>query len=159
MYLITKISFFLAGQFLISKDKNLSKLNKALYLGAVGIFYLGIGLVWEMVFPIIKKIRTSSFVVFAGGWSLILLSIFYLIIDVWKLRKWSFFFILIGSNSIFIYVYQSGVLDLRRMSNFFFKELATYHSYPAVLALIASCVYLLVNWLFLYFMYKQKIFL
>jgi len=95
---------------------------------------------------------------FAAGWSLILLSIFYLIIDVWKLKKWSFFFVVIGSNSIFIYSCQSGVLDFRRMSGFFFKGLINYPSDTSAQAVIASIAYLLVSRLFLYFMYKRKIF-
>ena len=148
----------LAGQFLMSENKDLTGLKKGLCLGAAGILFIVIGLVWGMMFPIIKKIWTSSFVVYAGGWSLILLSIFYLVIDVWKLKKWSFFFVVIGSNSIFIYACQSGVLDLRRTSDFFFKGLSTYPTDPSAQALIASVAYLLVSWLFLYFMYKRKIF-
>jgi predicted acyltransferase len=148
----------LTGQFLMSEDKNLTGLKKGLYMGAIGIAFLGIGLVWNFAFPIIKKIWTSSFVVFATGWSLILLSIFYFIIDVWKLKKWSFFFVVIGSNSIFIYACQSGVLDFRRMSDFFFKGLINYSPNPELQAVIASLAYLLVSWLFLYFMFKRKIF-
>jgi len=148
----------LTGQFLIKEDKNLNGLKKALYIGAAGILFLGIGLVWDLAFPIIKKIWTSSFVVFAAGWSLILLSIFYLIIDVWKLKKWSFFFVVIGSNSIFIYVCQSGVLDLSKMTKFFFNGFIQYPSDVNAQAVIAAIAYLLVSWLFLYFMYKRKIF-
>jgi predicted acyltransferase len=148
----------LTGQFLMKEDKNLNSLKKALYIGVTGILFLGIGLVWDMAFPIIKKIWTSSFVVFAAGWSLILLSIFYLIIDVWKLKKWSFFFVVIGSNSIFIYACQSGILDFRKMSGFFFNAFIKYPSEVSAQALIASIAYLLVSWLFLYFMYKRKIF-
>ncbi|HSN48438.1 MAG TPA: DUF5009 domain-containing protein [Flavobacterium sp.] len=148
----------LTGQFLMKEYKNLNSLKKALYIGAAGILFLGIGLVWDMVFPIIKKIWTSSFVVFAAGWSMILLSIFYLIIDVWKLKKWSFFFVVIGSNSIFIYVCQSGVFDLRRTSDFFFNGFIKHPLDASAQAVIASIAYLLVSWLFLYFMYKRKIF-
>jgi predicted acyltransferase len=149
----------LTGQFLISEDKKLTGIKKGLLLGVVGIIFLGIGIVWNMAFPIIKKIWTSSFVVFAGGWSLIFLSVFYLIIDVWKFKKWSYFFIVIGSNSIFIYACQSGVLDFRRMSDFFFKGLINCTPDTSVQAVIASLTYLLVSWLFLYFMYKRKIYL
>jgi len=148
----------LTGQFLMKEYKNLNSLKKALYIGAAGILFLGIGLVWDMVFPMIKKIWTSSFVVFAAGWSLILLSIFYLIIDVWKLKKWSFFFVVIGSNSIFIYVCQSGVFDLRRTSEFFFNGFIKHPLDASAQAVIASIAYMLVSWLFLYFMYKRKIF-
>jgi predicted acyltransferase len=148
----------LTGQFLISENRNLTGLKKGLIIGAAGIIFLGIGLVWDIVFPIIKKIWTSSFVVYAGGWSLIFLSIFYIVIDVWKFKKLSFFFVVIGSNSIFIYACQSGILDFRRMSDFFFKGFITYPPDPAVQAIIGSIVYLLVSWLFLLFMFKRKIF-
>ncbi|MBN1926295.1 MAG: DUF5009 domain-containing protein [Prolixibacteraceae bacterium] len=149
----------LTGQYLMSQNKNLSGLKKGLLLGAVGIVFLGVGLVWNMTFPIIKKIWTSSFVVFAAGWSLILLSIFYLIIDVWKLKKWSFFFVIIGSNSIFIYACQSGVFDFRRTSSFFFNGLIHFPSDPLLQAVIGSISYLLVSWLLLLFMFKRKIFI
>jgi len=148
----------LTGQFLMKEDKNLSGFKKVLYMGAAGILFLGIGLVWDMAFPIIKKIWTSSFVIFAAGWSLILLSIFYLIIDVLRFRRWSFFFVVIGSNSIFIYACQSGVFDFRRTSEFFFNGFIKYPLDVSAQAVIASIAYLLVSWLLLYFMYKRKIF-
>jgi len=148
----------LTGQFLMKEDRNLNGLKKALYIGAAGILFLGIGLIWDLALPIIKKIWTSSFVVFAAGWSMILLSMFYLIIDVWKFKKWSFFFIVIGSNSIFIYICQSGVLDLRKMSEFFFNGFIKYPANDSAQAVIAAIAYLLVSWLFLYFLYKRKLF-
>jgi len=148
----------LTGQFLMKTDKNLNSLKKGLYIAAVGILFLGIGLAWDMVFPMIKKIWTSSFVVFAAGWSMILLSIFYIIIDVWNLKKWSFFFVVIGSNSIFIYVCQSGVFDLRRTSDFFFKGFINHPLDASAQAVLASLAYMLVSWLLLYFLYKRKIF-
>ncbi len=150
----------LTGQFLMTTKWNLTALKKGLLLGAAGIIFIGIGLVWDLAFPIIKKIWTSSFVIFAGGWSLILLSLFYLLIDVWKLKKcWAQFFIVIGSNAIFIYFCQSRVLDFRNMSNFFFEGLIKSFSNPELQQVIASVAYLLVSWLFLYFMYKRKIFI
>lgn len=148
----------LTGQFLMKEDKNFDGLKKAMYIGAAGILFLIFGLLWDLVFPIIKKIWTSSFVVFAAGWSLLLLSVFYLIIDVWKLKKWSFFFVVIGSNSIFIYICQSGILDLRKTSEFFFNALIKYPVDASAQAVIASLAYMAVSWLLLYFLYKRKIF-
>jgi len=128
----------------MTKKWNLTALKKGLLLGAAGIIFLGIGLVWDLAFPIIKKIWTSSFVIFAGGWSLILLSLFILLIDVWKLKKWwAQFFIVIGSNAIFIYFCQSRVLDFRNMSNFFFEGLIKSFSNPELQQVIASVAYLL----------------
>jgi predicted acyltransferase len=148
----------LTGQFLMNEDKNFNGLKKALYLGLAGILFLSFGLLWDLAFPIIKKIWTSSFVVFAAGWSLVLLSVFYLIIDVWKLKKWSYFFVVIGSNSIFIYICQLGILDLRKTSEFFFNALIKSPVDASAQAVIASLAYMLVSWLLLYFLYKRKIF-
>lgn len=148
----------LTGQFLITEKNKLSGFKKALYTGGAGLLFLGIGLLWDLAFPIIKKIWTSSFVVFAAGWSLVLLSVFYLIIDVWKMKKWSFFFVVIGSNSIFIYICQSGILDLKKTSEFFFNALIKYPVNASAQALIASLAYMLVSWLLLYFLYKRKLF-
>ena len=55
-------------------------------------------------FPVIKILWTSTYVLVAGGWSLLLLALFYTIIDVLKLRAWAFFFVVIGMNAITIYV-------------------------------------------------------
>lgn len=148
----------LTGRFLLSENPNLTGLKKGLCLAAAGIVCLGIGLAWDMALPIIKKIWTSSFVVFAAGWSLILLSIFYIVIDVWKLKKWSLFFVVIGSNAIFIYVCQSGIFNLGGLSRFFFNGLIKYPSDVSAQAVIASVAYVLVSWLVLYYMYKRKIF-
>ena len=46
----------------------------------------------------------APYVLIAGGWSLLLLSLFYTIIDVLKFRAWAFFFVVIGINAITIYV-------------------------------------------------------
>jgi predicted acyltransferase len=148
----------MTGQFLLSDNEQLTGLRKGILLAVAGIVCLGIGLAWDMVLPIIKKIWTSSFVIFAGGWSLILLSVFYIVIDVWKFKKWSFFFVVIGSNSILIYACQSGVIDLRRTSNFFFKGFINLTADPSLRAVLAAFAYLLVSWLFLYFLYRRKIF-
>ncbi len=57
---------------------------------------------WQ--FPIIKNIWTSSYVLVAGGYSLVLLGLFYLVVDIWKFRAWALPFIVIGVNPIFIYM-------------------------------------------------------
>lgn len=73
-------------------------------LTAVGIVCLLIGLAWSFEFPIIKKLWTSSYVMLAGGWSFLLLALFYLIIDVGKFDLWARPFVWIGMNPITIYL-------------------------------------------------------
>ena len=65
---------------------------------------MGVGALWNQTFPINENLWTSSFVLWAGGWSLLLLGLFYLVIDVWGWRKWAFFFVVIGANAITIYM-------------------------------------------------------
>ena len=69
-------------------------------------------------FPIIKILWTSTYVLVAGGWSLLLLALFYTIIDVIGLRAWAFFFVVIGVNAITIYV-ASRIIPFPEISQFF----------------------------------------
>jgi predicted acyltransferase len=108
----------LTGHLLISNDKRLSGFRKAMLILVAGIVSLALGKLWGLNFPIIKNIWTSSYVLYAGGWSLILLALFYLIIDVWGFRKWAFPFVVIGLNSITIYMLNSGILDFGQLNPF-----------------------------------------
>ncbi len=65
-----------------SRDRN--RWTKAFGLAFAGLACLGLGLLWSQEFPIIKILWTSSYVLVAGGWSLLLLALFYTIIDVIK---------------------------------------------------------------------------
>jgi predicted acyltransferase len=145
------------GWFLLWRKVGLTELRRTGYMAVVGIALIGIGLLWNMVFPINKNLWTSSFVCFAGGLSLLLFSLFYLIIDVWGYRKWSFFFTVIGMNSITIYM-ALPMIRFSHTSNFLFKGVIGW--FPESWAsFLGSCGFMAVVWLFLYFLYKQKIFL
>jgi predicted acyltransferase len=82
---------------------------KAIGLLVAGAVSIGAGLLWGLVFPIIKHLWTSSFVLFSGGICLMLLGLFYLVIDVWKFRGWAYVFIVIGANAIFAYMATSFI--------------------------------------------------
>ena len=145
------------GEFIMSKYLKDNPLRKVLYMILAGIGFIIIGLVWNMVFPINKNLWSSSFVCFVGGLSILLFSIFYLIIDVWNIKKWSFFFVVIGMNSITIYL-ANNIINFRPASKFLFGGLKDL--FPAEWApLIASVALVVTGWLFLYFLYKKKIFL
>ena len=148
----------LTGHLLISDDKRLNGFKKAILILAAGIVSLGIGKLWGLTFPIIKNLWTSTFVLFAGGWSLILLAVFYLIIDVWGFKKWAFPFVVIGLNSITIYMLNSGIIDFGQMSQYLFS--GTIKSFSALAQpVIAATAYILCVWTVLYILYKNKIFL
>ncbi|MFD2571316.1 acyltransferase family protein [Spirosoma soli] len=136
---------------------NISDGRKLQWLMITGIACLSVGWVWNLVFPVNKNLWTSSFVLVAGGWSLLILSLFYWIIDLKNWRQWAFFFVVIGMNSILIYL-AGEVIDFEHAAHYLFSGFLSFFSEP-VRALGAVIGFLAVKWLFLYFLYKKKVFL
>ena len=145
------------GEFMLSKYLNDRPLKKVLYLVLAAVALMVIGRIWNLEFPINKNIWTSSFVVFVGGLSLLLFAIFYLIIDVWQYKRWAFFFVVIGVNPITIYLV-GRIVNFRSATRFFFE------GFNAILPeswhpLIEGIGVTAIAWMFLYILYKKKIFL
>lgn len=144
----------LAGLVLVSGK--LAAYRKTLILAASGVGLATAGFVLGNWYPIIKKAWTSTFDIYAAGLSFILLALFYLVVDVWKVRKWSFFFRVIGMNSITIYL-GTRMVDFGTTSKFLFGGLARLSGNAGVLVLEAGVI--AVEWLVLYFLYKKNVFL
>jgi predicted acyltransferase len=146
------------GQFLKLESTLWPMYKKGITLFVTGLILIGLGSIWNIYFPINKRLWTSSFVLFVGGWSLILLSVFYQIIDVAGYRKWAFPFVIIGVNSILIYLASEGMIDFQHTAKFFFGGLIQYAS--ASWQVVWSAVSITVTQLvLLYFLYRNKIFL
>ncbi len=145
----------LAGNFL--KENSFGQQKKALYLLITGIIFVGLAHIWNLDFPINKNLWTSSFVLNVGGYSLILLAVFYYIIDVLGYKKWAFFFKIIGMNSILIYM-SGAFINWTYTTNGFFQWLGEFIGNPYNAVALSIC-YVLVKWSFLYFMYQKKVFL
>jgi predicted acyltransferase len=145
----------MTGTFL--KNSSMKPQGKALRMAIVGIIFLGLAQLWNLDFPINKNLWTSSFVLNVGGYSLLLLSIFYYVIDVLGYQKWAFYFKVIGMNSILIYM-SGHFINWEYTTNGFFQWLGQLFGNPYNAVIMAIC-YVMVKWAFLYFMYKKKIFL
>src|SRR5450432_71082 len=145
----------LTGSYL--KNSNVKGQTKALRLAIAGIVFIGLAWLWNLDFPVNKNLWTSSFVLNVGGISLVLLSLFYYIIDVLGYARWSFFFRIIGMNSILIYM-SGRFINWEYSTNAFFKWLGQLMSDPFGDVALAIC-FVLVKWAFLYFMYRKKVFL
>jgi predicted acyltransferase len=129
--------------------------RKTLGLLLGGIFCLAVGFLWGLAFPIIKHIWTSSYVMWAGGWCLLLMALFYWVIDVKGRRRWAFFFIVIGTNAILIYFGQE-VVDFDGIAKFF---LTGVHQHAGLIApLVLPTGALAAKWLSLRFLYRHRIF-
>jgi len=143
----------LAGHWLRS---NQSPARKTRGLALAGIACLIAGLVWGFAFPIIKNLWTSSYVLFAGGWSLLLLAGFYWVIDVRGYRRWAYFFTVIGLNAITIYV-AWRLFNFRTVTEIFVHGFIDYLGpfKPLFWSLSVAAT----AWLFLWFLHRQKIYL
>jgi len=89
---------------LLLKDPTVPDQKKVLWLLAAGIGGVGLGFLWGIQFPVIKKIWTSSYVLVAGGYACLFLAAFYQMIEIWQWRKWTTPFLWIGMNPITIYL-------------------------------------------------------
>lgn len=143
----------LAGDILLKPDSSAEKLKKLLLMGVIGVI---VGLTWNMLFPINKHLWSSSFIMLTSGMAFIMLSVFYWIIDVKGYQKWSFPFRVIGMNSLVIYLAVRFV-DFNASSKLLFEGIYKYAAEPWHEVYNALGGFVLV-WLFLYFLYRHKIF-
>ncbi len=86
-----------------------------------------------------------------------LLVVFYLLIDYWGFKKWAFFFVVIGMNSLFIYM-ASKLIGFGFTTDYLlnpFYELTTNESLQNSMRYLGAFT---LKWLLLYFLFRQKIF-
>lgn len=98
---------YIAGNYIITKGKTHEMVNGLFVAGCVLVFT---GFCWDMMFPINKKIWTSSYTVYTTGLALLVLSVMIYLIEFKNSRgAWSRFFDVFGKNPLFIFVL-SGLL-------------------------------------------------
>jgi predicted acyltransferase len=145
----------LAGEILRTQWSPRSRLLSLLTLGTA---LVALGLALTPCVPMIKRLWTSSFALYSAGWTYLMMAAFYAIIDVAGWRRWSFPFVVVGMNSIFIYVAASLLSGpLRRVWRTAFGGLLDSLGpwEPVVIALLVS----LSLWFLCYVLYRRGIFL
>lgn len=143
----------LAGRLLMSPA---APETKVLALAGAGAGCVALGLLWSLVFPIIKLLWTSSFVLVGGGYGFLLLALFYWIIDVKGYRRWAFVFAVIGMNSIAAYT-ATMLFSFKQIGNIFVGSLL-----PRIRpwdGLVEASAAFVVVWLLLYWMHRTRTFL
>ena len=151
--LATTLIGVLAGHWLRSeKTPNMKTMGFII----AGLVTLIAGWVWGRFFFISRNVWTSSFVLYSAGWCFFLLAFFYWVIDVQGYKKWAFFLVVIGMNAITIWVGQR-LIDFGFTAKVLFLGFSKYLGIVAPIFLVL-CI-LMVKWLFLWFLYKKKIFL
>jgi len=131
--------------------------HKVALLVVAGVGLAALGWLWDLQFPVIKKLWTSSFVLVACGYSSLFLAGFYLIVDVWGLRRWAAPFVWIGMNPITIYMLDNLVDVGKIAERFVGGDLNRLFGNYGQLAV--ALVGLLITFGVARFLYQRKIFL
>ncbi len=171
----TTLIGLLTGLWLRSQNVLAHKIQAIAGAGVLGVV---LGLLWNVSFPINKKLWTSSYVLFAGGLSLLLLALAMLLVDVPSAREsphdrarrsaWFTPFLVFGTNAIGAYVfsellaaalYSFYVKPGMTVQGFFWLPLHHAVSNPACASLIFASSYVLVCWPVIYVLYRRRIFL
>lgn len=145
----------IAGDILRSKDSDENKkLLKLILIGTVSIL---IALLWNMHFPINKRLWSSSFIMLTSGLAFLTLALFYWLIDVKGFQKWTFFFKVIGLNSLTIY-FAYRFIDFSFTASLLFGGL--YSPLPEEwLPVFDALGATVLVWLFIYTLYRLKVFI
>jgi len=155
----TMILGLLAGEWLKgngSKQKTL----RGLVIAGTGLVLLGLVCQWAGICPIVKRVWTSSYALYSGGWVVLILAGFYALIE-WKgWRRWAFPLVVVGMNSIAVYV-MSWTMSV------FFGSALDRHFGKAIAAIAGTTfqptlhgfAVMLIFWFILFWMYRRKIFL
>ena len=155
----TMILGLLAGEWLKGKHSTAHKLRGLVVAGG-GLVLLGLVFQWAGICPIVKRVWTSSYTLYSGGLVVLILAVFYALLE-WKgWRRWAFPLLVIGMNSIAIYVmswtmpnFVAGALERH------FGGVLSGISGPTFQPVVHGVALIAVFWVILFWMYRRKIFL
>lgn len=99
--IVNIIGGYFAGVFIQKKGVSFESISKLLL---IGVLLTVIGYLWDLSFPVNKKLWTSSFVVLTIGLDCILIAGIMYTVEFYKRKKWTRFFEIFGKNPLFIYL-------------------------------------------------------
>lgn len=135
----------------------------------IGVALAGLGLLWNLVFPINKPLWTSSYVLYTAGLAMCVFSLIYVIADVWKFTLPWTFFLIFGTNALFSYFIAgiwTRILLLIHLNNgaqkislydWFFDKVCAPLAGNFNGSLMFAIIQMLIIWSISLFLYKRKI--
>lgn len=157
--LATMILGLLTGEWLKAPGSKEQKL-RGLAIAGVALLFAGLAMQWAGICPIVKRVWTSSYTLYSGGWILLILAGLYALME-WKgWQRWAFPLVVVGMNSIAIYVMSWTMTD-------FFGNALTRHFGHAIAFLagptfepvLHGLLLMMIFWCILFWMYRRKLFL
>lgn len=143
------------GSFMRRTDITDARRTLLMFAGTAGLFAAGFALL--PICPCVKGDWSPSFAFITCGIGLAFLTAFHWLIDVKGWKRWAFPFIVVGMNSITIYMLVV-IVDFRDVSRFFLGGLASLGS-PGFSKMLISLGSTVAVWLVMWFLYCKKVFL
>ena len=157
--LATMIFGLLAGGLLQSGRPGSEKLRRLAVWGVTGIV-LGVALHVLGICPIVKRIWTPSWTLFSAGWVTLLLAACYYVIDLKGYRRWAFPFLVVGMNSIAMYVLVHVAADYIERAFLIHAGAAPFDVFGTLFRpILLGAGTLAIFWLILFWMYRHRLFL
>jgi predicted acyltransferase len=148
-----------SGLWLKTSRPPLAKLKGLVWAG-LALAAAGLLLQWLHINPIVKRIWTSSYTLYSGGLVVLMLAAFYATVEWRGWKRWTFPLMVIGANSIAVYV-MSWTLE-----HFVSENLVRHVGRAPFLVLgapfepvLRGAAVLAVFWLVLFWMYRRRIFI
>ncbi|MGV3510211.1 MAG: acyltransferase family protein [Sphingobacteriaceae bacterium] len=166
----TGLSGIFTGIWLRRKDVQPNK--KVIMMVVAGILSVVLGYIWNMWFPLNKALWTSSFVLYTSGLAIIILAIFYWLIDILEYKWFTLPFVVYGVNAITVF-FMSGIIaklmsfikvngaDGTEVSlkTFLYKSYFVPNFSPLNASLAWALSFVFFWFLILLWMYRRKIFI
>jgi predicted acyltransferase len=161
---VNVIAGYFAGK-LIQQIGNYIKTVKSLFLG--GLILIVLCLIWDMAFPINKKLWTSSYVLLTVGLDLFLIGTLIMVIEVWKKRNWTYPFEVFGRNPLILYVLSGVVITIfysieiggKSLKGIIYEAVYTSWLSDKTASLLFAISYMILIWLIGYWMDRKKIYI
>src|SRR5438270_6509269 len=157
--LATMILGLLTGEWLKAPGSKEQKL-RGLAIAGAALLLVGLAFQWAGICPIVKRVWTSSYTLYSGGWVLLIVAALYALME-WKgWQRWAFPLLVVGMNSIAVYVmswtmvnFFSNALD--RHAGGLLSAMAS----PTFEPVLHGILLMLIFWYILFWMYRRKLFL
>ena len=163
--IVNVIVGYFAGKFIQEKGKSFETISKLLL---VGCFFIFIAICWDSIFPINKKLWTSSFVMITTGIDLVIISVLIYVVEIrnWNVLGWTSFFLPIGKNPLFVYLVSETILTILSWVKLGSKSIPEwvdnfwqFVAHGKVGSLLFAITVMLTCWLVGYILDRRKIYI
>lgn len=162
--IVNVIAGFLAGIF-IQKNGNTFKTVRTLLVWSIGLVILSYA--WDILFPINKKIWTSSYVLHTVGRDLLILAILIWFIEIRNWKGWTYFFEVFGRNPLILYVASGIVISIISMipvgdtnlKSTLYQSLFASWLNPKLASFLFALSYMLLIWAIGLWMDRKKVYI